>query len=246
MFIRQLGISIVTTPSAPSVTDGDADVARRVVLFLGQRHLVLPKNLSVSAQRGVVTLRGSASTFHHRQLLVSAVQRVAGVVQIVDELQVTPTLVVKPRSYSPPHTLLSAASVLAVIIAVLLAGCGGSGPPRIPTHSAKGAVTYQGQPIAGAFLALHPKSGSLENAPTPTAVVQPDGTFTLTTYDAGDGVPAGEYVVTLQWRKVTKSGGEFLPGPNLLPARYSRPETSDITVRIAAGQNELPPISLRR
>ena len=144
------------------------------------------------------------------------------------------------------RAVLSAASVLAVMIGALLVGCGRSGPARIATHPTKGAVTYQGTPVGGAFLALHPKGASHENAPTPTAIVQPDGTFALTTYDAGDGVPAGEYVVTLQWRKATKSGGEFVPGPNLLPAKYSRPETSDIVVRIAAGQNELAPIALRR
>ena len=77
-------------------------------------------------------------------------------------------------------------------------------------------------------------------------MVRPDGTFTATTYDAGDGVPAGTYIVTLQWRKATKSGNEFLPGPNLLPARYGRPDTSDIVVRIAEGRNDLPPIVLHR
>jgi BON domain-containing protein len=236
----------VTAIFPSSVSEVDGDIARRVVLFLAQRHLVLPKDLSISVQRGVATLRGSASTFHHRQLLVSAAQRVAGVVQIVDELEAIPTIVVKRKSYSSPQTLLSVASVLAVLVAALLAGCGRSGAPRVVTHPAKGAVTYQGQPVVGAFLALHSKSGSHENAPTPTAIVRPDGTFALTTYDAGDGVPEGEYVVTLQWRKATKSGSEFSPGPNLLPDKYSRPETSDIIVRIAAGQNELPAIALRR
>ena len=134
----------------------------------------------------------------------------------------------------------------AVLAAVLLAGCGRSGPPRVPTHLAKGVITYQGQPVAGAFVALHPKEAAKPDVPTPTAIVQPDGSFAVTTYDSGDGVPEGEYVLTIQWRRAVKQGGEYLPGPNLLPAKYGKPETSDLVIRIATGQNELAPISLKR
>jgi hypothetical protein len=116
----------------------------------------------------------------------------------------------------------------------------------VPTHPAKGVITYQGQPVAGAFVALHPKEAAKPEAPTPTAIVQSDGSFAVTTYDAGDGLPEGEYVVTVQWRKAVKQGGDYLPGPNLLPAKYGRPDTSDVVVRVSAGQNELPPILLKR
>ncbi|MBW8885605.1 MAG: hypothetical protein JF612_12715 [Planctomycetia bacterium] len=107
-------------------------------------------------------------------------------------------------------------------------------------------VTYQGQPIGGAFLALHPKAGASADVPTATAVVQSDGTFAITTYDRGDGVPQGDYVVTVQWRKAIKAGADFVPGPNLLPVKYSRPESSDVVVHVAAGTNQLPPIALKR
>ena len=140
----------------------------------------------------------------------------------------------------------SLATMLALLAAVLFVGCARSGPPRVPTHRTKGVITYQGQPVAGAFVALHLKETAKTDVPTPTAVVQPDGSFAVTTYDAGDGVPEGDYVVTIQWRKAVKQGGEFLPGPNLLPAKYGRPDTSDVVVHVAAGQNGLPPIALKR
>jgi Prokaryotic lipoprotein-attachment site len=138
------------------------------------------------------------------------------------------------------------AFMLALAASVLLTGCGRSGPQRVATHQAKGRVTYAGHPAAGAFVVLHAKNQPEPGAPTPTATVQPDGTFALTTYDAGDGVPEGDYVVTLQWRKTVKSGSDYLLGPNLLPAKYGRPETSDIVVHVAAGQAEIPPIALKR
>ncbi len=129
---------------------------------------------------------------------------------------------------------------------LLVAGCGRAGPPRVETNPTKGSITYLGQPIGGAFLALHPKVGGASDVPTATAVVQSDGTFAVTTYDTGDGVPEGDYVVTVQWRKTTKAGGDYVPGPNLLPAKYSRPESSDVVVHVVSGSNQLLPIALKR
>ena len=71
-----------------------------------------------------------------------------------------------------------------------------------------------------------------------------DGTFEPTTFDTADGAPAGEYVVTIEWRKLVNDRGEWTPGPNLLPAKYGDPSKSDVVVKIAAGQNDLPPIAL--
>jgi BON domain len=44
--------------------------------------------LTVRARCGVVTLAGIVPSFHHRQLLFSLARRVAGVVQVKDELEV--------------------------------------------------------------------------------------------------------------------------------------------------------------
>ena len=40
------------------------------------------------------------------------------------------------------------------------------------------------------------------------------------------------------------SGGDAGPGPNLIPAKFAKPNTSPVIVRIEAGTNRLPPISL--
>jgi len=230
--------------SASSPTD--ADLSRRVALFLEQRRLLSGLRLAIDPSRGVVTLRGTLPAFHQRQLIVAATRSVAGTIRVVDELQVNPPQINRPPSRTAEQNLAILAGTLILAAGLLLTGCGRSGPPRIATHRAAGSVTYQGQPVPGAFVALHPKDQRLTSAPTPTATVQPDGTFTLTTYEAGDGVPDGDYVVTLQWRKTVKSGRDYALGPNLLPAKYARPDTSDIVVRIAAGQTEIPPIALKR
>jgi hypothetical protein len=134
---------------------------------------------------------------------------------------------------------------LATVLIPLAAGCSGTPvPERVPVAKAKGAITYRGRAIPGAFLVLHAKA-PLPDVPAPTAHVKDDGTFVISTYDGGDGAPPGQYVVTVQWQQLQKVAGEFAPGPNLLPARYAQPGTSDLVVQIAEGQNDLPALVLR-
>ncbi len=130
-------------------------------------------------------------------------------------------------------------------LAFLLAagGCGEPGPERVATYPVEGSVTFQGKPIPGAFVALHPKQ-PLVDVPPPRASVSADGALTISTFNGGDGAPAGEYVVTVEWYKPIKSGLDVVAGPNVLPRKYASPKTSDLTVTIAADANKLPPIEL--
>lgn len=123
-------------------------------------------------------------------------------------------------------------------------GCGEAKPDRVAVYPAAGKVTLKGQPTHGAQLILYPKSDLGADVPAPRANVGQDGSFKLSTFAGGDGAPEGEYVVTLRWYKLVKQGGDVVAGPNVIPRKYTNPQSSDITVRIAAGQNELPPIKL--
>jgi hypothetical protein len=82
-------------------------------------------------------------------------------------------------------------------------------------------------------------------APSPRATVGPDGRFTLTTYEKQDGAPEGDYVLTIQWYKPVRQGNDVVGGPNVIPVKYGVAKTSDLSVRIAAGENQLKPIQLR-
>jgi hypothetical protein len=66
----------------------------------------------------------------------------------------------------------------------------------------------------------------------------------MTTDRPGDGVPAGEYAVTVVQREKTRTGVEKVNGRNLLPARYSNPEWTRLRCRVQQGQNELPTMNL--
>jgi len=90
-----------------------------------------------------------------------------------------------------------------LIIGLSLTGCndGGAGAEnRQPVFKVKGKITFSGGAVPGAMVSFSPKA----KQPVATARTASDGTYTLTTYDTGDGAAAGDYVVL-----VTKS----LPAP---------------------------------
>jgi hypothetical protein len=122
-------------------------------------------------------------------------------------------------------------------------GCGES-ESRVPVHPVLGAIQFRGQPANGAFVSLHPKNAA-EGVPNPRATVAKDGSFLVSTYDGNDGAPEGDYIVTVQWYKPVKQGNDLVGGPNVLPAKYASPRTSDVVIHIAAGENRLKPIQLR-
>ena len=129
-------------------------------------------------------------------------------------------------------------------------GCGSSRDPNwLPVFPATGKVSFQGAAPGGAYVVLHPKQANSPVAASnvsPHAAVEPDGTFKISSYSASDGAPPGDYVVTLEWKKTVKdSRGEPGPGPNVLPAKYAQAATSPITVTIAQGPTQIPPIVLK-
>jgi osmotically-inducible protein OsmY len=84
---------MITLPAR--TTDATAyDLQYRVALFLQQHRLSSGSRLSIEAHRGVITLAGQVPSFHQRQLIYSFARRVAGVVQVIDQLEVSP---VEPR-----------------------------------------------------------------------------------------------------------------------------------------------------
>jgi hypothetical protein len=126
-------------------------------------------------------------------------------------------------------------------------GCGSSPDPnRLAVFPVKGQIAFKSKPTDGAFVVLHPKGAIGPNVLRPHGYVRKDGTFSLSTYDTNDGAPAGEYKMTVERRNLVKRpNGDFSPGPNVLPRQYSRPDTSPVAVRIAEGDNALPPIVLK-
>jgi hypothetical protein len=68
--------------------EADRDLERRVTAFLADRNLPALRRLAVRSHRGVVTLRGQVKSFYEKQLGGQSARRVAGVVDVIDAIQV--------------------------------------------------------------------------------------------------------------------------------------------------------------
>jgi len=135
--------------------------------------------------------------------------------------------------------------LLAVLVALLPLGavsCGGKGNDRKPTYPVRGRVLFQGKPATGALVMFHPAHEDDPAAVRPHGQVNGDGAFVLSTYVAKDGAPAGEYVVTIDWRQAIpgRSGG----GPSILPPVYGTPKQSPLRATVKAESNDLTPFQI--
>ena len=134
----------------------------------------------------------------------------------------------------------------AAVLSAFLAGCGSQKnlPARYPVS---GQVLQSGKPIADAIITLHPSSPSPDVTQCPIAYSDAEGRFSMTTFETGDGAPAGDYSVTVELRAPRTVGEEVVrDGRNMLPIRYSRPESSKLTVQVTEGDNVIPPIDIPR
>jgi hypothetical protein len=140
---------------------------------------------------------------------------------------------------------ISGCLLAGLALAALVPVSCGPADGRRPTFSVSGKVLLpDGKPAEHATVVFHPAGESGPDVVKPRGKVGPDGTFRLTTYDGHDGAPAGEYRVTVELWLSTGKGDE---GPtSRLPAKYARPETSQLSATVNPGPTELQPIRLKR
>lgn len=135
-----------------------------------------------------------------------------------------------------------------LVAIVLVDCCACSDDGRRPVFPVSGQVMYHGKPTPDALVIFHPISDPDPSAPRPLTRVNPDGSFTLTTYEMNDGAPAGEYTVTITWVKDIDNGNtakeDIKPAKHLLPERYSKVETSGLKVEIKKEKNKLAAFNL--
>lgn len=72
----------------PPSAAADCDLKRRVSNYLASRYFPSLRRLEIEADSGIVTIRGRVSSFHEKQVALHSCQRVAGVVQLVDAVDV--------------------------------------------------------------------------------------------------------------------------------------------------------------
>lgn len=147
--------------------------------------------------------------------------------------------------YRRPSKTRAARLGMIVMLPALLAVAGCAKKETfVEVFPVSGTVKVDGKAPEGARVVLSPVNPSGPDAITPNGAVKSDGSFTVTTYKAGDGAPPGEYVVTVVWFKYDESIQGT--GPNVLPEQYASPKTSPIKATVAAGvPTVIDPIVIR-
>jgi hypothetical protein len=121
--------------------------------------------------------------------------------------------------------------------AVLLCSCSEERDPSWKeTYPVTGEVYVDGQPVEGLYVQLHPVAGVDTTNPTFSgAMTDKDGKFAISTYEEGDGVPAGEYTLTFMWGQLNLFSMQY-GGPDKLNNKYNDPKTSSFRVSVANGE----------
>lgn len=100
---------------------------------------------------------------------------------------------------------------------------------RKSVHPVRGKIYFDGCPLANVMVDFNQYDAKNKKySHVSDALVDPDGTFALSTYTAFDGAPVGEYFVTI--RNAAAHG---------LPVRCAKPETSGLRAEVKAGVNQL-------
>lgn len=142
-----------------------------------------------------------------------------------------------PRSSSRKRFAPAALAWLGLALLSAI-GCGKAEPERVAVHPVKGQVILAGKPAAGAVVVFHPKAPGA--FPPPRAQADKDGNYSVTTFKTADGAPLGEYVITVELRALVEKGGEYIAGPNQVPAQYSEVRTSKLVASVVEGENQVP------
>jgi hypothetical protein len=151
-----------------------------------------------------------------------------------------------------PMPRLSSPCGLLAAIALTLPGCGGDEGFRFPVHPTGGKVLRTGKPLARAIVRFHPTDPTTIKIPDGrqgpplvlTTTTDAEGAFALSTYLADDGVPLGEYAVTVATGLAETDVEEGVG----LPAKVSRdtstsarnygdPATTPLKATVKPGEN---------
>ena len=141
-----------------------------------------------------------------------------------------------------PERLLGLLALAALPLG--LTGCGG-GPARMKLYPVTGQVYLNDKPLADHRVVFLPVDKTKYEREHPFAITDKEGKFRLSTYEQGDGAPAGEFVVVFFPNDELDDGSDQRKRTSPLPSKYMAADKSDFRVKIEGG-TDLPPFKLQK
>ena len=131
------------------------------------------------------------------------------------------------------HQSRLAASFSMAAICISLFGCG-----RSDFATVSGQVSLDGKQLDGGAITFIPES----SGPLAYGDVAPDGAYSLQSSGGVQGLKPGNYIATVSHRSGRPSPGMTIAqiqALEMVPIRYTMPETSDLHKEVAAGENQI-------
>ncbi len=123
-----------------------------------------------------------------------------------------------------------------IVLSTATLGCGGASH-ELETAPVSGTVTLDGVPLTSGFVFVIPSRGRGAKG-----AIQSDGTFVLGTYESADGVQVGTHSLTVS--PIPLDEGESDPGGVVIPEKYSRGSSSQLTIEVKPGVDNQVELSL--
>lgn len=119
-----------------------------------------------------------------------------------------------------------------ICLLALALGCGAKVDPNAPeTAVVQGTIQFRGAPLPEGIVRFHPD----ESAGNPASgMIQPDGSFELSTYNRHDGAVVGAHKVTVEI--ALRLDGSTPDPPIQLPKPYGDKEQTPLEVTVESGK----------
>ena len=105
--------------------------------------------------------------------------------------------------------------------------------PLMESQNLDGIVHVDGEPASYLRVAAIATGGAGMVPMTPSALTAPDGKFELATYEAGDGVPPGEYQLTFVWGEISLLNGQYTG--DKMKGKYAKSAASQYKINVNPG-----------
>lgn len=137
--------------------------------------------------------------------------------------------------------------VLSIFTVLAVSGCGGdSSLPK--TAKVRGTVSYKGKPLSGGQISFIPEAGSeaAQSGQPASSQIGTDGSFTLTTFNTGDGALIGAHKVIVSKRGSDTSRNQPKPDGTIdytvpkaeIPEKYEKVEKTPLKFTVEDKTNE--------